>query len=143
VAAPLAVLAGLIVPQPGEHGVPLCDSVQFTPLLLGSFVTVAVNCCVAFTLTFAAPGETDTPTPVVTVIVAVADTAVLAMDVVTTVTFGFRGTVDGAVYVAAFPLGVVAGAMVPQPGEQLAPPCVSDQLTPLLFGSFMTVAVNC
>ena len=140
---PLAVVAGAIVPQLGEHTAPPCVSVQLTPLLLGSFVTVAVNSCVPVTATLAVPGETDTPTPFVTVIVAVADTAVLATDVVTTVTFGFPGTVEGAVYVAALPLGVVAGAMVPQPGEQLAPPCVSDQLTPLLFGSFMTVAVNC
>ena len=96
-AAPFAVLAGLIVPQPGEHGVPLCDSVHFTPLLLGSFVTVAVNCCVAFTLTFAVPGETDTPTAAITATVAVAETVVLATDVATTVTLGFAGTVDGAV----------------------------------------------
>ena len=140
---PLAVVAGEIVPQLGEHTAPPCVSVQLTPLLLGSFVTVAVNCCLPVTATLAVPGETDTPTPVATVTVAVADTAVLATDVATTVTFGFPGTVDGAVYVAAFPLGVVAGAMVPQPGEQLAPPCVSDQLTPLLFVSFITVAVNC
>ena len=96
-AAPLAVLAGLIVPQPGEHGVPLCVSVQLTPLLLASFATVAVNCCVAFTLTFGAPGETDTPTAAITVTVAVAETVVLATDVATTVTLGFVGMVDGAV----------------------------------------------
>jgi hypothetical protein len=47
------------------------------------------------------------------------------------------------VYVAALPLGVVAGAIVPQPGEHTTPPCVSVQLTPLLPGSFVTVAVNC
>jgi hypothetical protein len=97
VAAPLPVFTGLIVPQPGEHGVPLCVSVQLTPLLLGSFVTVAVNCCVAFTLTFAAPGETDTPTAAMTVTVAVAETIVLATDVAITVTLGFAGMVDGAV----------------------------------------------
>ena len=96
-AAPLPVFTGLIVPQPGEHGVPLCVRVQLTPLLLGSFVTVAVNCCVAFTLTFAVPGETDTPTAAMTVTVAVAETVVLATDVATTVTLGFVGMVDGAV----------------------------------------------
>src|SRR5205814_1891775 len=117
--------------------------VQLTPLLLGSFVTVAVNCCVALTLTFAVPGETDTPTAAMTVTVAVAENVVLATDVATTVTIGFAGMVDGAVYVAAFPLGVVAGAMVPQPGEQLAPPWVNDQLTPLSPESFVAVAVNC
>ena len=89
--------APLAVSQPGEHGVPLCVSVQLTPLLLGSFVTVAVNSCVAFTLTFAVPGETDTPTAAITATVAVAETVVLATDVATTVTLGFAGTVDGAV----------------------------------------------
>jgi hypothetical protein len=66
-------------------------------LLLGSFVTVAVNCCVAFVLTLAVAGETDTPTPGVTVTAAVADTAAFATDVATTVTLGFAGMVDGAV----------------------------------------------
>jgi hypothetical protein len=32
--------------------------------------------------------------------------------------------------------------IVPQPGEQLAPDCVSVQLTPLLCESFCTVAVK-
>src|SRR5438552_10859377 len=142
-ATPLAVLAGLIVPQPGEQGVPLCVSVQFAPLLLGSFVTVAVNCCVFVTSTLAVVGETDTAIGGVTVAVAVADFVASAADVATTLTFGFAGTVPGAVYVAAFPLEVVAGAMVPQPGEHNVPLCVSVQFTPLLLGSFATVAVNC
>src|SRR5438477_8022736 len=142
-ATPLAVLAGLNVPQPGEQGVPLCVSVQFAPLLLGSFVTVAVNCCVFVTSTLAVVGETDTAIGGVTVAVAVADFVASAADVATTLTFGFAGTVPGAVYVAAFPLEVVAGAMVPQPGEHNVPLCVSVQFTPLLLGSFVTVAVNC
>jgi len=91
------VPAGVIVPHPGEHGVPLCVSVQLTPLLLGSFVTVAVNCCVPVTPTLAVAGETDTPAAAVTVTVAVADLVVSATDVATTVTFGFAGIVDGAV----------------------------------------------
>jgi len=41
--APLAVLPGAIEPQPGEHPVPFCVSVQFTPLLLASLLTVAVK----------------------------------------------------------------------------------------------------
>src|SRR2546430_11037291 len=142
-AAPLAVFAGLIVPQPGEYGAPLSFSVQFAPLLLGSFVTVAVNCCVFVTSTLAVVGETDTAIGGVTVAVAVADFVASAADVATTLTFGFAGTVPGAVYVAAFPLEVVAGAMVPQPGEHNVPLCVSVQFTPLLLGSFVTVAVNC
>src|SRR5436309_12985095 len=96
-AAPLAVFAGFIVPQPGEQGVPLCVSVQFTPLLLGSFVTVAVNCCVLVTLTLALVGETVTAIGGVTVAVAVADFVVSATEVAVTVTCGGVGTAGGAV----------------------------------------------
>ena len=49
------------------------------------------------TPTLAVAGETDTPTPGITVTAAVADTAVFATDVATIVTFGFAGTTDGAV----------------------------------------------
>ncbi len=93
----LAVLAGLIVPQPGEHGVPLCVSVQLTPLLLGSFVTVAVNCWLAVTVTFAVVGETETAIGGVTVAVAVADFVVSATEIAETVTCTGLGTADGAV----------------------------------------------
>src|SRR5439155_267330 len=96
-ATPLAVLAGLIVPQPGEQGVPLCVSVQFTPLLLGSFVTVAVNCCVAFTVTFAVGGETEAAMGGMTVTVAVADFVVSATEIALIVTWAGLGTADGAV----------------------------------------------
>ena len=96
-AAPLGVLAGVIVPHPGEHGIPLCVSVQFTPLLLGSFVTVAVNCCVAFTLTLALDGETVTPIGGATETVAAANFVVSATEVAVTVTCAGVGTADGAV----------------------------------------------
>ena len=59
-AVPLAVVAGPIVPQPGAQATPFCASVQVTPLLVPSFVTVAVSCCVPLMLTLAVPGETDT-----------------------------------------------------------------------------------
>src|SRR5438270_13356728 len=111
-ATPLAVLAGLIVPQPGEQGVPLCVSVQFTPLLLGSFVTVAVNCCVFVTSTLAVVGETDTAIGGVTVAVAVADFVVSAADVAITLTFGWAGTVPGAGFVVALPTVIVVGVIV-------------------------------
>ena len=139
---PLAVFAGLIVPHEGEHAVPLCVRVQETPLLLKSFVTVAVNGWVLFTLTLVVVGATETVTPLMAA-VAVAETVVSATEVATMVTSAFTGTLPGAVYVAAVPLGVVAGAMVPQPGEHPVPLCVSVQLTPLLPASFVTVAVNC
>src|SRR5207249_1450255 len=122
-----------MVPQLGEHTAPPCVSIQLTPLLLGSFVTVAVNCWVVFAVTLAVVGETDTAIGGVTVAVAVADFVASAADVATTLTFGFAGTVHGAVYVAALPLEVVAGAMVPQLGEHGVPPCVRVQLTPLLL----------
>ena len=139
---PLAVFAGLIVPHEGEHAVPFCVRAQETPLLLTSFVTVAVNGWVLFTLTLVVVGATETVTPLMAA-VAVAETVVSATEVATMVTSAFTGTLPGAVYVAAVPLGVVAGAMVPQPGEQDVPLCVSVQLTPLLPASFVTVAVNC
>jgi hypothetical protein len=64
-------------------------------------------------------------------------------DVAVTVTAGFAGTVAGAVNVAGLPLNVTAGAIEPQPGEHGTPACDSVQLTPALFPSFATVAVNC
>ena len=94
---PLAVIAGAIVPQLGEHTAPPCVSVQLTPLLLGSFVTVAVNCCIAFTLTFAVVGEMETAMGGKTVTVAVADFVVSATEIAETVTCAGIGTTDGAV----------------------------------------------
>ena len=58
--APLRVLGGLIVPHPGAQATPFCVSVQVTPLLVPSFVTVAVNGCVAFTTTLAEVSDNDT-----------------------------------------------------------------------------------
>ncbi len=53
------LLVLLNVPQAAPlHPVP--ERLQVTPLLLESFVKVAVNCCVAFTATLAAVGETET-----------------------------------------------------------------------------------
>src|SRR2546429_9525227 len=109
-ATPLAVLAGLIVPQPGEQGVPLCVSVQFAPLLLGSFVTVAVNCCVFVTLTLAVVGETDTAIGGVTVTVAAADFVVSGSEERRVGTECRARTAPGPEKKEAFPLGVVAGA---------------------------------
>ena len=94
---PLGVVAGAMVPQPGEHGVPLSVSIQFTPLLLGSFVTVAVNCWVAFTLTLAVVGATETAIAGETVTVAAADFVASAADTAVTVTCAGVGTADGAV----------------------------------------------
>ena len=61
---PLAILAGDMVPHPGEQATPFCVKVHVTPApdppFAPSFVTVAVNDCVAFTATLAEVGKTDT-----------------------------------------------------------------------------------
>src|SRR5262245_41470008 len=58
--SPLAVVPGEIVPQAGEQGTPFCMMLQVTPLFVASLATVAVNCCVAFTLTLADVGVKET-----------------------------------------------------------------------------------
>lgn len=169
-AAPLAVLVGMIVPQPGAQDTPFCVRLQLTPLLVPSFFTVAVNCCVPFRATLAEPGETDTEiwgrvSP------AVAEALVFVTDVATTDTGdpkkkypALLGGVKwaGAVYVVCAPLVVLAGEKVPHPLQgrtteggsprgwhfpEKAPSQKSFantcQVTPPLFGSFVTVAVNC
>jgi hypothetical protein len=60
VAVPLAVVAGPNVPQVGPHDAPPCMGAQLAPLLKGSKLTVAVNCCVALIGIRADPGETET-----------------------------------------------------------------------------------
>ena len=93
---PLAVLAGATVPHVGEHATPPWVKVQVTPLLVTSFATVAINCCVALTATLAVAGETETVIPT-TVAVAVADLDVSDTEVAVRVTVAGLGTVAGAV----------------------------------------------
>ncbi len=93
---PLAVVVGATVPHVGEHVTPPCVKIQVTPLLLTSFVTVAMNCFVALTTTLAEVGETETVIPTI-VAVAVADLVPSATEVAVTVTAGFAGTDAGAV----------------------------------------------
>lgn len=138
---PLAVVVGAIVPHVGEQGVPACVRVQVTPLLVTSFATVAINCCMALTATLAVGGATETVIPT-TVAVAEFDLDVSDTEVAVIVTIGLAGRVAGAVYVAGAPLGVAAGAIVPQPGEHGAPACARVQVTPRLPASLLTVAVK-
>lgn len=65
VGAPLAVIVGKIVPQPGAHDSPPCVSSQVTPRPDVSFATVAVNCCTPPSASEADVGETVTATPLV------------------------------------------------------------------------------
>ena len=60
VAAPLAVAVGETVPHEAEEH----DTVQVTPLFVGSLVTVAVNGAVAPASTVAVGGVTETETGV-------------------------------------------------------------------------------
>ena len=83
----------------------------------------------------------------VTVISAEADFVVSATAVATIVTPAGAGILEGAVYVTAVPLEVVAEERVPHVGVgvvgQFDPFCTRDQETPLLLASLETVAVNC
>src|SRR6266403_5003102 len=83
----------------------------------------------------------------VTVISAEADFVVSATAVATIVTPAGTGMLDGAVYVIAVPLGLLAEERVPHAGigvvGQFDPSCIRDQETPLLLASLETVAVNC
>jgi hypothetical protein len=81
------------------------------------------------------------PVEVVSVTVALADSAESSTDAAVTVTAGKTVALAGAVKVAGAPLAV-DDVMLPQPGEQGAPFCVKVQLTPLLVPSLATVAVN-
>jgi len=92
VAVPLAVLVGFTLPHAATEQVTL----QVTPLLLGSFVTVAVNWAVAVARTVALPGETET-VMAGTVIVAEPDLVVSATEVAVRVTVRLLAGGPGAV----------------------------------------------
>jgi hypothetical protein len=123
---------------------PVPESFQVTPLFAGSFVTVAVNACIAPACTLAVGGATVTAIgagAAVTVIVAEADFVVSATDVAVSVTVGGVGTFAGAVYVIATPEPLDAADNVPHVAP-LQPAPESAHVTPLLAGSLVTVAVN-
>ena len=79
------------------HGAAEHDTVQMTPLLVGSLVTVAVNCAVALASTVAVLGVTETTIAGITM-VAKADAEVLVTEVAVMVTVkSAEGGVLGAV----------------------------------------------
>ncbi|HWX38534.1 MAG TPA: hypothetical protein VNY09_04780 [Candidatus Sulfotelmatobacter sp.] len=97
--APLTVLAGEMLPHPGEQAIPFCFKVQVTPPPAPPFdpslVTVAVNDCVALAATLAEVGETDTEMGRI-VMLAVALARVLVREVAIAATVpkgGFTGAV--------------------------------------------------
>ena len=95
---PLAELVAESVPHPAEHTVPPWLSPQVTPPFVGSFRTVAANCCVAFTGMSADGGETETVIDSGTMVsVAKADLDGSDTEVAVSARVGFVGTVAGAV----------------------------------------------
>jgi hypothetical protein len=93
VGAPLAVAVGETLPQGAVAHV----TVQFTPLLLGSFTSVADSAAVVFASTFGAGGVTVTPTEGTTT-VAEADFVESVAEVpVTVIVMLLAGNVAGAV----------------------------------------------
>ena len=130
------------LPHLGEQVLPFAISVQVTPLLVGSF------CTVAFTTNALAPVFTEanlfvmlTTRAGVIVNVSESNLFVLATDVALRVGWllGAAGPELGGVYVTA---AGVANESVPQAGEHAAPLAVRLQVTPLLLESFCTVARN-
>jgi hypothetical protein len=68
--------------------------------------------------------------PFVSVIAALADLLVSVIETALTLTLPLAGIVAGPVKVDAAPLAEFEGFMLPQPGEQFAPFCVSVQFNP-------------
>ena len=122
----------MIVPHPlPEQPVPI--TLQLTPVFEVP-LTLALNCCVWPSATFAEVGEIVMPTCSVTVTEALADLFRSATDVAVTVTNGGKGAWEGAVY---------------RPPDVMLPHVVPAQPDPLrlqvteVLDDPVTVALNC
>src|SRR5215831_20964566 len=134
VGLPLEVAAGDTAPQV-EQAAEARLRVQLTPELAESFPTVAVNG--REELSGIRAGETETVIAG-TVTEAVAVAPLKATEVAVTVTARSAGGGAGAVYVFGVPLAVGPAGIEPHgAGAQ-----ETLQVTPLLVGSLLTVAVN-
>jgi hypothetical protein len=109
-----------------------------TPAFVGSLLSMAVNCWVAFTGMSALVGVTETVIAL-TITCAKFDAPVLNTEVAVMVTArSSAGGVLGAVYVVATPFSVAAGEIVPHgPGSH-----DRFKVTPLFVGSLATLATN-
>jgi hypothetical protein len=128
--APLAVVVGLIVPQPGEQIAVPWVSIQVRPLPVGSLVTVPTNGCVPFTFTVAKVADRDTAMGVKVMLAwpkAVLSVCEFACrnsptNIVQAAIFTSHGGVPcgvnciGAEYLVGTPFAVVLGETVPHPG---------------------------
>lgn len=148
-AVPDALDAAERVPQVAVvHAPPVVVRDQFTPPLFPSFWTVAVNGkpTVLPAAALATGGVTLTEIGGVTAIVAVSDAVASDTDVAVSETENVAEAEAGAVYVIAVPLALVAADKLPHGvgpiPVQVRPVEESDQFTPPIFGSLLTVGVN-
>jgi hypothetical protein len=128
------------------HVRPADESVHFTPALLKSFVTVAVNGTPVGLLAaiFAVPGATITVMAGVTVIVAELDLVESVTDVAVSLTVRVDAAEGGAVYVIGVAEALEEAERLPQVVVplQVRPVEESVHFTPALPESLLTVAVN-
>jgi hypothetical protein len=128
------------------HVRPADESVHFTPALLKSFVTVAVNGTPVGLLAaiFAVPGATITVMAGVTVIVAELDLVESVTDVAVSLTVRVDAAEGGAVYVMGVAEALEEAERLPQVVVplQVRPVEESVHFTPALPESLLTVAVN-
>jgi hypothetical protein len=130
------------------HVTPGEDSTQVTPALFTSLVTVAVNGIPVGLLAamFAVCGATLTAMAGVTIIVAKLDTVEVVTEVAVSVTLKLPAVEAGAVYVMDVLLALDAADILPQGvgpvPVQVLPGDESDQFTPPILGSLLTVGVN-
>lgn len=143
VAAPLAVVAGLKLPQGADDPVELQVTVHFTPAFAASFITFAVIDAVVEISS--EDGGADAKLTDMTccggmiVIVCEADFVASVTEVAVTVTVLLVGTAAGAVYVVVLPLAVVEGLKLPQ----AALPQLTVHRTPAFAESLFTLAASC
>lgn len=125
---------------------PADESVHFTPALLESFVTVAVNRTPVGLLAaiFAVPGATITVMAGVTVMVAELDLVESVTEVAVSLTVRVDAAEGGAVYVMGVAEALEDAERLPQVVVplQVRPEEVSVHFTPALPASLLTVAVN-
>jgi hypothetical protein len=148
-AVPDALDSAERVPQiVAVHAAPGVVRVQVTPPVFPSFWTLAVNGnpTVLPAGAFASGGVTVTEIGGVTVIAAVSDAVVSDTEVAVSVTGNVAAAEAGAVYVMAVPLALDAADKLPHGvgpiPVQVRPVDESDQFTPPIFGSLLTVGLN-
>ena len=130
-------LLALDVGETIPHDVSEHDTLQVTPALFGSFVTVAVNCFVIVAITVGLCGSTSTRIAG-TVTSALATASAFATEVAVTVICTSLAGGAAAVKIVATPLTVEVGDTPPHGADEQE----TAQVTPRLLLSFTSVAVR-